>query len=214
MPMAIKLKWKTREEIPAELQERAAEENGEFVFEIEDVPELKNAHERQKEENRTFKEKVRDLEKQLKDAKAKAGGLTDEEIAARRAEIEAETKPIAEKLEAAQKELRTLKFDDKLKAMIGTSGANPKRVNDLHKLIGDRFDLNDSGTLVLKDKPTTDLAKYLAEDIPKEYSEFYESKQKGGVEFKGSGNGAPSSADTEKLLATNPAALLQMANAK
>lgn len=206
-------KFKTLEEIPEAFREGYVEKDGEWVPDVDDVAPLKSAHERQKEETRQAKEKLKELERQLAEAKKKAGGMTDEEIAARRAEIEAEVAPVREKLTAAEKELRTLKFDDRLKALIAGSGTVAKRVDALHRLIGDRFDLNESGTLVLKDKPTTDIAKYLKEDIAKEYPEFFESKQKGGSEFNGSGNGTPvAPADLEKTLNTNPALLLQAAN--
>jgi hypothetical protein len=206
-------KFKTLEEIPEAFREGYVEKDGEWVPDVDDVTPLKSAHERQKEETRQAKEKLKELERQLAEAKKKAGGMTDEEIAARRAEIEAEVAPVREKLTAAEKELRTLKFDDRLKALIAGSGTVAKRVDALHRLIGDRFDLNESGTLVLKDKPTTDIAKYLKEDIAKEYPEFFESKQKGGSEFNGSGNGTPVvPADLDKTLNTNPALLLQAAN--
>lgn len=205
-------KFKTLEEIPEAFRDAYVEKDGEFVPDVEDVTPLKSAHERQKEETRQAKEKLKELERQLAEAKKKAGGMTDEEIAARRAEIEAEVAPVKQKLEAAEKELRTIKFDDRLKSLIAGSGTVGKRVDALHRLIGDRFDLNENGTLVLKDKPTTDIAKYLKEDVAKEYPEFFESKQKGGSEFNGSGNGAPPAGDVDKLLNVNPAALLQMAN--
>jgi hypothetical protein len=206
-------KFKTLEEIPEAFRDGYVEKDGEFVPDVEDVSPLKSAHERQKEETRLAKDALKEAKRQLADLEKKAGGMTDEEIAARRAEIEDEVKPFREKLEAAQKELRTLKFDDRLKALIAGSGTVAKRVDALHRLIGDRFDLNDSGTLVLKDKPAADIAKYLKEDVAKEYPEFFESKQKGGSDFSGSGGGGvPLTADIDKMLATNPAALLQAAN--
>lgn len=208
-------KFKTLDEVPEAFRDGYVERDGEWVPDVEDVTGLKTNRDEIRTNLEKAKQREAELKRELADLKKKSGGMTDEEIAARRAEIEAEVAPIQQKLEAAQKELRTLKFDDRLKAMIAGSGTVAKRVDALHRLIGDRFDLNDSGTLVLKDKPATEIAKYLKEDVAKEYPEFFESKQKGGSDFTGSGNGTPMSGENiDKLLATNPAALLQMANTK
>lgn len=205
-------KFKTLEEVPEAVREGYVERDGEWVPDVEDVTGLKQNRDEVRNNLEKAKQRLRDLERELTDAKKKAGGLTDEEIAARRAEIDAEVKPVREQLEAAQKELRTLKFDDRLKALIGSSGAVSKRVDALHRLIGDRFDLSENGTLILKDKPHGDIAKYLSEDIAKEYPEFFESKQKGGADFLGSQKTDGVTEDQMQLLTSNPMALLAAAN--
>lgn len=205
-------KFKTFDEIPEAFRDGYVERDGEWVPDVEDVTGLKKNRDEILSNLQSQKQKLQEMERALAEAKKKAGGMTDEEIAARRAEIEAEVAPVKQQLEAAQKELRTLKFDDRLKAMIAGSGTVAKRVDALHRLISDRFDLNDSGTLVLKDKPTMDLAKYLKEDVAKEYPEFFESKQKAGSEFSGSGGNGPAPAELQKTLQTNPASLISAAN--
>lgn len=192
----------TLEEIPEAFRAEYVERDGQFVPNIEDVSALKNAHERQKDEARLAKARVKELEDA---AKARAAGITDEQLAAMRAEIAKEYAPTSEKLTAAEKELRSLKLDGRLEAMMLAAGVNPKRVGDLRKLIGDRFDLNASGSPMLVDKPTTDLGKYFAEAVAAEYPELYVSTLKAGPRFPGDG-GATGAADTDSL---PPAARLE-----
>lgn len=208
--MPLKLKWKSRDDVPEELRDQAKEVDGEFHVELETTPELKNAHERQKTKNQEQADKIRDLERQLAGKKA---GLTDEEIAARRTEIDTAVKPVQEKLTSAEAELRALKLDANVKSMLAKAGANPKRIDDLFKLTGERYDLSESGKPVLKSAPTTDLDKYITETVAKEYPELFLSGQKGGAAVTGSGDPVPS-AELEKLVIDNPSALLAMANAK
>lgn len=174
----------TLEEIPEVFRSEYVQRDGAFVPNIEDVSALKNAHERQKDEARLAKARVKELEDA---AKARAAGVTDEQLAAMRADIAKEYAPTTEKLTAAEKELRSLKLDGRLETMALAAGVNPKRVKDLLKLIGERFDLNASGTPSLVEKPATDLAKYFAEAVADEYPEFYPSTLKGGPRFPGDG---------------------------
>lgn len=205
-------KFKTFDEIPEAFRDGYVERDGEWVPDVEDVTGLKQNRDEILSNLQKQKQKLQEMERALAEAKKKAGGMTDEEIAARRAEIEAEVAPFKQQLEAAQKELRTLKFDDRLKALIAGSGVKGTRVEALHKQIAERFDLNESGTLVLKDKPTTDVAKYLKEDCAKEWPEWYESKQKAGAEFNGSTGNTAAPAELQKTLVTNPASLISAAN--
>lgn len=200
----------TREEIPESVRDGYVEKDGKWVPDVEDVTGLKSALERQKEEARQAKAKLKELEETKK---AKEAGITDEQLAKLRAEIAAEKAPLEESLTKAQQELRALKLDARLKTMLGEAGCNPARLDALFKLVGDRFDLNDSGSIILKEKPTTELAKYLGETVAKEYPELFLSKQKGGSNAPGSG-GTSAGEDLAKLVETNPMRLLEMANAQ
>ncbi len=202
-------KFKSRDDIPEAVRDGYVEVNGEWVPDVEDVTNLKSAHEAQKTKNRELADKLRELERKLKGAK---DGLTDEEIAARRAEIDAEVNPLREQLTQAQQQLRSLRLDGNVKKMLADAGANPKRLDALFRLLSDRFDLSESGTPILKDKPTADLAQYLKNDVAKEYPELYLSTAKGGADMPGN-NGGNGNADLAKLVESNPMALLQMANA-
>lgn len=203
--------FKTREEIPDAFRSEYVERDGEWVPDVEDVGALKNAHERQKDEARVLKAKLKELEET---AKAKASGVTDEQLAKLRADIAAEKAPVEEALAKAAAELRSLKLDAHVKKLMLDAGANPKRIDALFKLVGDRFDLNESGTPILKDKPTTTLAGYLKETIAAEYPELYVSPQLGGITAPGGTSGGTTREDLAKLVDTNPARLLQLANEK
>lgn len=199
----------TREEIPESVRDGYVEKDGKWVPDVEDVSGLKSALERQKEEARQAKARLKEIEDT---SKAKAAGVTDEQLAKLRAEIAAEKAPLEEANAKLAAELRSLKLDARLKSMLGEAGANPKRLDALHKLIGDRFDLNESGSIILKDKPTTDLAKYLAEAVANEFPELYLSKQKGGATLPGSGG--TGGEDLAKLVESNPMKLLELSNAQ
>lgn len=207
--------FKKREEIPSGFESEYEEKDGEWV--PKELTELKNAHERSKEAARLAKEALAEKERELADlrkqSKQKASGKTDAEIEEERKAIEAEKKPLQDALTAAQQELRSLRLDGTVKQMLLKAGADPDALEDLYTVIAPRFDLSESGTPILKDRPTADLKKYIAETLPAEKSRFFLSKQKAGVEFPG-GDGKGATEETTKLLTTNPAQLLQLANQK
>lgn len=201
----------TREEIPEAFREEYIEKDGKWVPNVEDVSGLKSALERQKEEARQAKARAKELEELTKQ---KAAGLTDEEIAARRKEIDDAIAPYREQLEQMKQASRRDKLDAVIKTKLAEAGFDGKRIDAAFRLIADRFDLNDSGSPILKEKPTADLATYLREEVgAKEFPEWVLSKQKAGPEAKGSGDTArPALADQEKLLVENPMALLAQAS--
>lgn len=209
--MSLKL-FDTKDAIPEAQRDAAIEtKDGKWaVADVEDVSGLKSALERQKDEARKAKDRAKELEDKLK---AKESGLSDEELAKRRAEIDEKVAPVQEKLDAAETELRKLRLDSRIKSMLGEAGANPKRLDALLTLTLDRFDLNESGSPIVKDKPTEDLKKYIGEKIAAEYPELFLSKQKGSTRADGS-NGTGGGEDLAKLVTENPRALLDMANAE
>lgn len=173
------------EEIPEAFRDSYIEKDGKFVPDIEDVAPLKNAHERQKAETRAAKEQAAHLAQRLaeleQNAQAKARGITDEQLQKWREEMQAEKRPLEEKLSKYEQELRTLKLDNAVKSMMAKAGVVGPRVDALFKLVGDRFDLSEDGTPILRDKPVADLQQYLATDVASEYPEFYASTQKAGM---------------------------------
>lgn len=201
----------TREEIPDAFRDEYIEKDGKWVPNVEDVSGLKSALERQKEEARQAKARAKELEELQK---AKAAGITDEQLAKLRQEIAAEKAPLEEKVTRYEQELRSLKLDSRIKSMLGEAGANPARLDALLKLTLERFDLNDSGTPIVKDQPTADLKKYIGEKIAAEYPELFLSKQKGGT--GASGSGGTGAADVAKLIDAPGGAmkLLELANSK
>ena len=200
--------FKSKDDVPEAVRDGYIERDGEWVPDVEDVKGLRANRDELIVSERKLKAKLRDLTAQLE---GKSKGLTDEEIAARKKEIDDAVAPFVQERDEARASLRTLQLDSRVKAMFGDAGANPKRIGDLFTLVGARFDLSTDGTPVLKDKPTTDLAKYIGETVAIEYPEFFLTKQKAGDAFVG-GAGGPAREDMAKLLTTNPAALLSIAN--
>lgn len=204
--------FKTRDDIPEAVRDGYVERDGEWVPDVEDVSGLKAKNAELLRKEREATQRARELEQQLKD---KAKGLTDEEIAAQRKREEELTKPHLEENAALKAELRKLKLDGTVQKMLADAGANPKRLDALFRLIGDRFDLSDSGTPVLKEKPTTDLAKYIGETVAQEYPELFLAKGKAGDQFPGgAGDGNTSKEAAVRLVTENPKALLQIGNSK
>ncbi len=202
--------FKTKDEVPEAVRDGYIERDGVWVPDVEDVDGLKKNRDDALREAKESKRIVADLKRQLED---KASGKSDDEIAKQRAREEELTKPLQEQLAAVTAQLRKEQLDGKVLKMFADSGVNPKRLDALFKLVGERFDLSDEGTPILKDKPTTDLVKYIGETVSGEFPEFFVSKQKGGAEFPG-GAGGPIREDLSKLLTSNPQALLHQANQK
>lgn len=182
MPLPV---FSSRDDVPEPFRETYVERDGQWVPDVEDVAALKNAHERQKAETRAAKEQAAQLSQRLaeieQDRHAKQAGLTDEQIAKLREQLAAEKRPLEDKLTQYERELRTLKLDNAVKSMMAKAGVVGPRVDALFKLVGDRFDLSEDGTPILRDKPVADLQQYLATDVATEYPEFYASQQKAGM---------------------------------
>lgn len=203
--------FKTRDDIPEAVRDGYVERDGEWVPDVEDVSGLKANRDELLREAKELRKSVADLKKELQQKKS---GLSDEEIAAQKAREEELTKPLQEQLAAERAELRKLKLDARVQTMLAEAGANPKRIDALYKLVGDRFDLSDNGTPVLKEKPTTPLDKYIADTVALEYPELFLAKGKPGDQFPGGAGGPAGREDLTKALTTNPLSLLQTANAK
>lgn len=212
-------RFKTKEEVPQSLLDSGEygedKETNEWVhlgFE-----ELKRAHERQKTEAKTAKEQAAAAERRAREieneTKQKKAGLTDEQIAAQRLAEEEAQKPLKEALEKANNELRKLKLEDRVKKHYADAGFKGDKLSDAYELTKDQYDLNESGTPILKANPTADLAKHAADVIAKKYPEWVLSKQKGGAEFVG-GDGKTFAGDTAKLVTAPGGArqLIEMAN--
>lgn len=204
--------FKTRDEVPEAVRDGYIERDGEWVPDVEDVSGLKNKNAELLRKEREATQRARELEQQLKD---KAKGLTDEEIAAQRKREEELTRPHLEENAALKAELRKLKLDGNVQKMLLEAGADAKRMDRLYKLVGERFDLSDSGTPVLKDKPTEKLPDYIANVLAPEFSEYFLAKGKSGDQFPGgAGDGGATKEAAVKMVTENPKALLQLANSK
>ncbi len=180
-----------------------------------DVAKLTAAIAKERAERDAAAKSAKDAEKRAAElelqAKAAKAGMTDEQLSALRAEFDAKVAPEREARTKAEAQLRAMQLDASLKSTMATSGVRAERIDTLWKLVSDRFDLTDSGTPMVKDDPTTDVAKAVA-GLVKEYPEFFAAPPaSGGGAGKSAQIPAANDADT-KLLMTNPRALLERAN--
>lgn len=136
--------------------------------------------------------------KQLEqESKAKKAGVTSEELDRLRREVREELekeysqfKSQAEKLAG---EVRELRLDGVVKGEMAKAGVRGERVDALFRLTGDRFDLTDDGKPMLRDRPGTEVDKYIAGDLAKEYPEFFAGTgSSGGGASKSSGSAGAS----------------------
>lgn len=192
-------KFATKDEVPVEFADTAIEaKDGSFyVFADEDVTALKSAVE-QERERREAAEKLATkaanaLKKAEMEAKAKASGLTDEQIAQvreeQRAALEAEYQPFkveAEKAATLSQRITDLLLTDRIKGQMAAAGVRAERIEALFKLTGDRFALTADEKPMLKDNPALALDTYIRDTLKGEFPEFYAGTQ-------AAGSGAPGS---------------------
>lgn len=189
----------TLDEVPEAQRETAIETKaGTFLVVVEeDIAPLKSAldEERVKREaaEKLATKTAHALRKAEAEAKAKASGLSDEQIANIRAdlrrEIESEYEPVkaqAQTADALAAENRALLLDNKVKATMAAKGVRADRIEALFKVAGDRFDLTADKSPMLKDQPGVGIDGYIADTLKAEYPEFFEGT-------KATGSGAPGS---------------------
>lgn len=133
-------------------------------------------------EAKTAKAKARELELS---GKAHKAGVTSEELDRLRAEIRADFEKgewgqFKTKAEELAAENRQLKLDNVVKAAMAKSGVRAERVDDLFRLKAAEFDLTEDGKPMLRNRMGTPVEKYLAEDLSKEYPEFYQGSGSSG----------------------------------
>jgi hypothetical protein len=158
---------------------------------------------------------AKDAERAAKDADLKKSGISDEQLAALRADFQAQLEPERERASKAEAALRALRLDDKAKTLMASKevGVLPHRIETLWKLEGHLLDLSDGGTLMVKDAPQADVTKTLAGLVTK-YPEFFAAPVAAGGGAKPStGPTGASQVDLQKLLESNPVELLRYANA-
>lgn len=159
--------------------------------------------------------RLAELEQQDKADKA---GMTSEALTKLRQDVEAEVvKRYAADRDAALQvfpwaselagENRSLKLDSVVKAEMAKGGARAERIDALFRLTADRFDLTDDGKPMLRDKPAAEIDKYVADELRKEYPEFYNgSGSTGGGASKSSNAGG--SGPVKRIAADDQAAFL------
>jgi hypothetical protein len=132
--------------------------------------------------------KYKELQAQVTDLtqqqKADKAGVTSDELQRMRAEIREDLEREYADLKASESTLsakvRELQLDNQVKAEMGKAGARAERIDALYRLTSDRYDLTDDGVPMLKDRPGTQIGKYVSEDLLKEYPEFYNGSGSSG----------------------------------
>jgi hypothetical protein len=166
------------------------------------------------EEHKSMAARLAELEQQTKADKA---GMTSDALAKLRQDVEADVvkrfvtdKDGALKLfpwaEELARENRSLKLDSVVKAEMAKRGARAERIDDLFRLTADRFGLTEDGKPILQDKPAVEISKYVADDLRKEYPEFYNGSGStgGGASKSTSSGGGP----MKRIAATDQGAFL------
>jgi hypothetical protein len=188
----------TQDELDALIAERlASETEGLKKSQAQLLKEKKDAQARaalfeglDPDEAKALKAKIAEMEQT---AKAQAAGITSEALAKLRQEAAAEYEkkygPVLTERDQLKSEIRGLKLDSNVKAMMAKAGARAERIDALFKLSSDRFDLTEDGKPMVKDA-TKEVDKFIAEDLLKEYPEFFQgSGSSGGGAAKSSGGG-------------------------
>jgi hypothetical protein len=216
--------YKTKDEVPEAQRETAlALADGTFaVFEEADTSELQGvvSKERTAREaaERLAKKASDELKKLETDRKAADAGLNGEALAKIRldvrTEVLAELAPELEKGKSALGENRALKLDAKVKALALKTGVIGEHVDAWWKLHGDKFDLMDDGTPVVKGKEGVSLEKFIGGDCKTETGYLYEGTKAAGGGAHGDGGAKPTAGATSFAdLLSNPTAALQTARA-
>lgn len=196
-------KYATEAEVPEDVKASAlALADGSFaVFVEDDAAELKETLRKEREVREAAEKNATKAANALRkleaEAKAKAAGLTDEQIRAMRddvrRELESEYEPVKVKATLAEQlaaENRALLLDNKVKATMAAKGVRADRIEALFKVAGDRFDLTADKAPMLRDKPGVAIDGYIAETLKAEFPEFFEGTKAVGSNAPGS-NGVP-----------------------
>jgi len=141
-----------------------------------------------------IRKKLDAYEKLEVEHKATKAGVTSQELERLRAEVrtdlEKEYAPFKGKVDALGQELRELRLDNVVKGVYAANGVRGDRVAALFKLTRDQYDLTDDGKPMLVERPGTELAKFVQDDLAKEYPEFFEgSGASGGGASKSAAGG-------------------------
>lgn len=219
--MALKT-FKTKDEVPEAQRDNAlALADGTFAV-VEDtdttamqaeVTEWKRKHEAAE---RLAKKAAADLLVAQNNDKAAKAGVTGEELAKIRAEVKAEVlaelNGDLEKGRAALQENRTLKLDAKVRALAAANGVRAERLGAWWKLHGEKFDLTEDGTPIVRAHPGVTLDKFIATECKAEMPELYVGSMAAGGGGNG-GNGLPTPSSSRPDVLANPGAALASARA-
>lgn len=203
------MKWpvfEKQEDVPEQFRDQYEERDGKWQVKTEGddtkaaIAKLQTAldDERTKREaaEALSRKTATELQKLQNDDKGKAAGLTKEKLDEMRAEVRkevlAELDPQIKAGEAAAGEVRTLKLDNRVKALAASNGVRADRLEAWWKQHRDRFDLTDDGKeIIVKGHAGKEPAKYIADELKKEIPEFYQGTKGDGGGAGGIHDGSP-----------------------
>lgn len=217
-----------QEDVPEQFHDRYEERDGKW--QVKEDGETKKAVEKLQgalDDERTKREAAEalsrktaaELQKLQNDDKGKAAGLTKEKLDEMRAEVRkevlAELDPQIKAGETAANEVRTLRLDNRVKALAAANGVRADRLEAWWKQHKDRFNLTDDGKeIIIQGHAGKDPAKFIADELKKEIPEFYQGTKGdggggGGIHDGGAGASGLKFDDIVK----NPGAGIEAANA-
>jgi hypothetical protein len=188
--------YDAKDAIPESLRDAAIEtKDGKFVVaEDEDTTPLKNSIAATRKERDAAKKKAQELEVRLaeleEEVTAGKKGVSSDKLAEIRKQAEEKFKADLEERDRLRGEVRSLKLDGSVKAMLAKAEAVD--VNDAWEIVGKEFDLTDDGKPIVKADPTADVEKYVASLRAKKPHLFKGSQASGGGAAGKQNGGLPS----------------------
>jgi hypothetical protein len=198
----------------------------------EDLDKVQGALDKEREQRKDAEKKAKAAAKEaLAAAEKKAAekaGVTDEDLEILRAKIRDDLKAeSAEEIEGLRGEIkelgavgdenRTLKLDNAVQQLMLSKdvGVRGDRVKALFRLSREEFDLTEDGKPKLVNHPGKTVSAFLADDLKKQYPEFYKGTQAGGGGAGGAfqSDGTPVVGTTADDIMKNPKASLSAARA-
>lgn len=192
MPLPV---FDTQDAVPEAFREEYEERAGKWHPKVPDVTKLTSAlngeRERATEQERLRKAAEKERDDLKRAEKAKAAGISDEELQKLRDDEAKARKPLEDKIAAQDKRIRQLTLTDRVKALALTAGVMPDRIKQAMKILDERTDLTDADGIVVKDedgKVTTEtIEDFLAKTFKKESPWFYAGAGASGSGASGSG---------------------------
>jgi hypothetical protein len=202
MPFAI---YDKEADVPDAQRDVYEEKDGKWHPKVPDVTNLRSAlqteRERATEQERLRKAAEKERDDLRRAEKAKAAGISDDELQKLRDDEAKARKPLEDKIAEQDKRIRQLTLTDRVKALALAAGVMPDRIKQAMKILDERTDLTDADGIVVKDedgKVTTEtIDDFLAKTFKKESPWFYAGSGASGSGASGSsGSGGGTQTDT------------------
>ena len=130
------------------------------------------------------RQKLAKLDELEQKGKAQKAGVTDEQLQKLRqdirADLEKEYTPFKTQAEELAGRVRTLQLDNVVKKLMAENGVRGERVDALFRLTADQFDLTEDGKPMLREHMGKEVDKYIADELAKQYPEFYQGSGSSG----------------------------------